>query len=95
MSVCLQVVVGSEMTQYVAPELAQLIHRVPHVNASLQPVSSQFNLSSVSYTEVNVSLDHLSEPATERKPFWLVLWDLCGCAIRMVLLAVPSDKNMQ
>ncbi|XP_043228162.1 protein tweety-like [Amphibalanus amphitrite] len=39
------------MQEFVAPELAQLLHRLPHVNTSLQPVSAQFNLSSASYKE--------------------------------------------
>ena len=41
------------MQEYVVPELPQLLHRLPHVNASLQPVSAQFNLSSASYKEVS------------------------------------------
>ncbi|XP_037073812.1 protein tweety-like [Pollicipes pollicipes] len=39
------------MDEYTVPELAQLLHRLPHVGADLRPVSAQFNLSSTSYTE--------------------------------------------
>ena len=61
---------GRAMEEYVAPELAQLLHRLPHVNASLQPVSAQFNLSSVSYKEVRPGTGEAGVPLGTAWVLW-------------------------